>query len=515
MVFRVCLRREGITLQTNEVCLIQEDWDDYGYKTLFKVLYRDKNYILHDLDYVHIGYFGMEPGFTHVKMNSKFDHLKNHFFSLGSSEKYYEKLNKLDEQVKFDILVCLNDMAFNNKILDHFMEESVVKFSLLRGVTSTTVRNQLHRISRGGAVLTPYKFAYSSITSLNKTEIPQFTIDFSVVPDSNPPTNIHVLIGKNGTGKTLLLQNMIKAIYSDNNCHGLIKHYENDSDGSINEFANVLCVAFSPYDDFSSVAAINQENFQFIGLDKHSSDLDNSICQKFLDYLLSCMGSIPKMERWKEAMNILEFDNMFELTEIHSFSSIWRDDDSNAKTAAKNSIIEHFIKLSSGHKIILLIITACVAKLEEKTILFIDEPENHMHPPLLSAFIRALSYLLTDRNGLAIISTHSPVILQEVPRRCVWKLRRAGAIIIPERIETETFGSSISLLSAEVFGLEITNSGFHKLISQTIDQELQALSSQSNKVNYDDIAALFKYQLGNEAQALIRILLRSYEGYKC
>lgn len=36
----------------------------------------------------------------------------------------------------------------------------------------------------------------------------------------------------------------------------------------------------------------------------------------------------------------------------------------------------------------------------------------------LSLFIRALSNLLIYRNGVVIIATLSPVIVQEVPRKC-------------------------------------------------------------------------------------------------
>jgi hypothetical protein len=36
-------------------------------------------------------------------------------------------------------------------------------------------------------------------------------------------------------------------------------------------------------------------------------------------------------------------------------------------------------------------------------------------PPLLAAMMRALSDLLVDRNGVAVVATHSPVVLQEVP----------------------------------------------------------------------------------------------------
>ncbi|WP_269781216.1 AAA family ATPase [Photobacterium carnosum] len=40
----------------------------------------------------------------------------------------------------------------------------------------------------------------------------------------------------------------------------------------------------------------------------------------------------------------------------------------------------------------------------------IDEPESHLYPPLLSAFIRDLSELFHNRNGVSIIATHSTLL---------------------------------------------------------------------------------------------------------
>lgn len=93
-----------------------------------------------------------------------------------------------------------------------------------------------------------------------------------------------------------------------------------------------------------------------------------------------------------------------------------------------------FGKLSSGHKIVLLTITRLVETVEERTLVLLDEPEAHLHPPLLSALVRALSDLLINRNGVGIIATHSPVVLQEVPRSCVWKVRRTNVRVDPRRI---------------------------------------------------------------------------------
>ena len=172
--------------------------------------------------------------------------------------------------------------------------------------------------------------------------------------------------------------------------------------------------------------------------------------------------------------------------------------DSEDPVISKNECIKRiFSKLSSGHKVVLLIITCCVDKIVEKSVIFMDEPENHLHPPLLSALIRALSDLLVDRNGVAIVSTHSPVVLQEVPNNCVYSIRRLDQKLLAERLPIKTFGASIGALTNEVFGLEVTDSGYHKLISDAV-----------KKIgDYELISAEFENQLGSEAIMLLRTLL--------
>ena len=121
-------------------------------------------------------------------------------------------------------------------------------------------------------------------------------------------------------------------------------------------------------------------------------------------------------------------------------------DDDTLKALARKL----FGNLSSGHKIVLLTITRLVETVEERTLVLLDEPEAHLHPPLLSAFVRALSDLLVNRNGVAIIATHSPVVLQEVPASCAWKIRRTGQAFPAERPDIETFGENVGVLTREV-----------------------------------------------------------------
>jgi len=120
-----------------------------------------------------------------------------------------------------------------------------------------------------------------------------------------------------------------------------------------------------------------------------------------------------------------------------------------------------------------------------------------LHPPLLSAFVRALADLLINRNGVAVIATHSPVVLQEVPQSCVWKIRRTGTRAVAERPDIQTFGENVGLLTREVFGLEVTQSGFHKMLRD----------ATAVLPTYDAIVRKFNGELGDEAHGIVQGLL--------
>ncbi|WP_443047840.1 AAA family ATPase [Streptomyces sp. H39-S7] len=166
---------------------------------------------------------------------------------------------------------------------------------------------------------------------------------------------------------------------------------------------------------------------------------------------------------------------------------------------------EIFSSLSSGHAIVLLTITRLVETVAEQSLVLLDEPEAHLHPPLLASFVRALSDLLTDRNGVALIGTHSPVVLQEVPRLCVWKVHRWNRRP-PRRPDLETYGENVGVLTHEIFGLEARRAGFHAEIARAVDE----------LGTYDQVLERFQGQLGGEAKGLVRILLayRNTDGHR-
>lgn len=429
---------------------------------------------------------------------SSFDALTEDFFSLGQTENYYETLNQLDEHLRVRVLDGLRDVAYN---LTHFQKaanELVMTESLLRDIPVTNVENRFHRLANGDARLTAFKFQYLFPTPSLPNVAPPPPLSFIVEPKSEPPTNVHVLIGRNGVGKTRCMQGIATALLTqddnDVNTGRLQPLGNNHSDWA---FSGLVHVSFSAFDDFD-MPSVGQSRVKAHSVGLRVTDEEtkqvriktpDDLAEDFKSALEFCRSGL-RAQRWRKALSTLSSDPVFSDADVISLL-----DENQDWVAAAKSL---FGKLSSGHKIVLLTITKLVELVDERTLVLLDEPEGHLHPPLLSAFIRSVSDLLVQRNGVAIVATHSPVVLQEVPRSCAWVLRRSGHATSVERPAIETFGENVGALTREVFGLEVTDAGFHKLIRDAVEQE---------GLNYEEVIKHFNEQLGAEGRAIARGLV--------
>jgi len=493
--------------EPNTAYLKFSDWDDYGYKTLFALVVFDSKGGRHDIGSIKIGCKNQNLGRASALLNKRFKSLGEGFFSLGQDEMYYRAIHSLDPSLRENVLRSLRDIVFDEEIYRSILMEEVFKTSLLRDVSLTSIEGQFRRILHGGAIRTEFHFKYKIP---QQRRVAGLTAEFHVVPDSNPPSNVHVLIGRNGVGKTHLLNNMVRALVANDKCENvgkfsipLDKKRRPFTDSDVNQlFSGVVSVAFSAFDPFEPYSEKKDKSvgvrYSYIGLKRainrgggRGTPMSREmLSNEFTRSLLSIITK-GKFSRWALAIKSLESDVIFrELSLTSSFSDY---DENELKVYAKKT----FNKMSSGHAIVLLTVTKLVEKVEEKTLVLIDEPESHLHPPLLSAFVRALSDLLSYRNGVAIVATHSPVVLQEVPRNCVYKISRSGLKATVQRPLIETFGENIGVLTREIFGLEVSESGYHKLLEQEIDKNL----------SYSKILKNFNGQLGSEAKGILRSLI--------
>ncbi|RNI30443.1 AAA family ATPase [Rufibacter latericius] len=499
IIFLVTNRFGNIPDKTKDtIILTWDDWNDYSYYTLFGISYVNNVGESIGLGAVRIAYYGQKTGYKEkaLKINDKFEKLEENYFSLGTDDIYYENLNKLGDELRDQILNGLNDIALNSNIYEKAIKEDVTLTSLLRDIPFSTVTNQYKRIATGGARLTDYSFSY--YFPQNKVTTNPSKITFEVIAEHNPPTNIQIIIGRNGVGKSHLLNGMVDSLLNNHSNIDVSGKFVFDDLIKTESFTNLICVTFSAFDEFQfhNKQVTSQIKYHYIGLrnlEKINEVTRNSEGNiKFADEFTSSLGLIissSKKSRWKAAIKQLDSDPIFKDEDFIGTIDSYTSNDIKP-------IQEKFAKLSSGHKIILLTITKLVELLQEKSLVFFDEPETHLHPPLLSSFIRAISELLTSRNAVSIMTTHSPIVLQEVPNSCVLKLSRKGNLAKFERPKLETFGENIGVLTNDIFGLEVTESGFYNLLRELVRQ---------NKT-YEEALESINHKLGVEGRAILRSL---------
>ncbi len=498
----------------SQIILQADNWDDFGFKTLFSLTIFDSESNRYDVGSVKIGFFGQKEGATAESIESHFEQLPESFFSLGQDADYYKALmEEVPQELAQYTLTALRDVIYYPELLKHVESEDSFNTSLMRMVNHSTISNQFQRIIKGDAALSEYDFSYKQAASGGFSAV---ELSFQVEPKSMPSSNVHILIGRNGVGKTTLINNMLSsllareedeakipgAFYSNGNFLPLETKLDEDY------FAGVVSVSFSAFDAFEppedQQSSSGGMRYKYIGLQKTNKDSNaetrslktkNELASDFVISLDRCLSLSAKEARWLEAIKKLESDLNFEEMQLNQLVDLYKQD----RTRFNQQAYSIFHRMSSGHSIVLLTMTKLVESVEEKTIVFLDEPESHLHPPLLSAFTRALSDLLLNRNGVAIVATHSPVVLQEVPQLCVSVIRRKRGIFDISRPEIETFAENVGRLTRDVFGLEVSKSGYLELFNSLV----------SKGQSYEQIETSFNGQIGFEGKALLRSLINS------
>ncbi|CVG22572.1 cytochrome c biogenesis protein CcmA [Serratia marcescens] len=500
--------------------LVKDSWNDWFYwQTQFTLVYSDAESKYHNIGSVKIGQDRMRRssnGSTEETsiafkpiLPESFDSLKKDYFSLGQSENYYETLNALPSDSKREILTGLRDVAFDINIYHEYSGHEAMIESLLRDISERHVLEGLHKLARGQSHFNGFDFSY--LFPYQDHANRPVSLRFNIEPKASPPSNIQAIIGRNGVGKTTLFAGFIKGIINKNsipeqNVGWLTTPDENGR--LVNKpdyFTSLTLLSYSPFDKFGPVDLDDIPSgvkYQYIGLMSFTQDknyltpksfgvLHNEFCKSMKE----CLIGVRK-KRWQDCLEILENDPLFKESDVSKLADFDGNSDDNSW---ENYVRKYLEKLSSGHLVTLLSITRLIEAIEDRSLTLIDEPEAHLHPPLISAFIRAVSHLMSDRNGVAIVATHSPVVLQEVRSDCVWILNRTGKYMSADRPQIETFGENVGTLTREIFSHEVINTGFYKMI----------IDASKTHETFESLNSHFDQKLGGEARALARSLINN------
>ncbi|MFF4822729.1 AAA family ATPase [Streptomyces sp. NPDC001212] len=477
-----------------DALLVRDAWDDFGYRTMFTLRVRTRDGWT-EVGTVKIGHVAMdgEDG-ANVLLPERFSRLdSSRYFSVGQDESYYYTLSEMPGAVREEVLTALRDIAYDENSFRLARNQDVTRTSLLRFVKMSTVRGQLQRIARGGARRVNFDIAY-------EPPLPPATdpvrFRFQVEPGSRPASNVHALTGRNGVGKSYVLSHLARAVAAvEPQPQELGQIIEYGREGR--SFNNLVAVSFSAFDDFPLVEGDEMFIASYVGLRVQGSrsprfKTPGGLRKDFAQAMKACLTR-ERSPQWIRALRTLDYPGSGLLAEG------WLENFENTASlnSRENKARQLFRRLSAGHRLVLLTMTRLIEHVSERTLVIIDEPETHLHPPLLAAFMRALSDLLAERNGLAIVATHSPVVLQEIPAHCVWKLWRYGGQLGAAQPRIETYGENVGVLTHEVFGLELTEAGFLHELRRLVDVGY----------SYDAVLEHFSGRLGSEAQLVLSALL--------
>lgn len=159
---------------------------------------------------------------------------------------------------------------------------------------------------------------------------------------------------------------------------------------------------------------------------------------------------------------------------------------------------------SSGQKSILLFMAHLYVEAANGALVFIDEPENHLHPRFISIMMQALRRALLATESRAVVVTHSPFVVREVDKRSVLIMSPdADGTPALYRTTLQTLGADVTAISDHAF----FDGDVRKAYEVRIDE---ILTEAPDKHARDEAIAEVEAHVGRDAEFYLR--MKTVEG---
>lgn len=463
----------------NVLVLNYDDWNDFGYRTSFGMYYCDQNGNVTKIGALKIFFHGyndieLKENWHHTKesMDNEINHLDNQYCSLGQELSYYKNLKEILPNEYRDILQRLNDIAFNSDIKGLHLDKMGVQTSLLRFSSAVKAFEEAAGILNENEIKRN-DFSFEYLFKVPYDESPT-KLSFDFLRHDHLPYRINVLIGKNGTGKTQILSRLANSLsgYTDKREYGSFPKGRPSID-------KVMSISYSAFDSFKKPMK-NQESrsvFSYIycGIQSETGTLSIEQLRNNFKESYNKVVERERIDIWQEVLGEL-------MEEEHR----------NTISLIQNGDFEK-VSWSSGQHILISTITEVIANIENESMILFDEPEIHLHPNALSNVMRMFYLLLERFDSYAIVSTHSPVIVQEIPSQYIHVLDRQEDILTIRHPDIECFGNNISDIITDVFDVSTHESNYKTL-----------LKNISHNLPFDSVRNIFNDKLSFNALIFLK-----------
>jgi len=535
--------RQLIRKMTTRFALQRDDWDDYSFRTSYHLHYRHGP---EETDVTYVGQVkilrkGQAPDGAQL-IDKPFNRLDDQWVSVGNSLDYYQRLNELPERHRTAIVAALNDTVANPSLVSEFDDEPGWQKSLFRENKEwREFLNDAGILYAGNFGALPDLTTTFSFQPVGSDEPIIFDFD-APEPEfyggpwnrTGPrrkrtllPNRLMVLVGQNGSGKSTLLSRLAHVAFASPQDRATKRVKAVGTLEPSIGFMRIITISYSAFDSFVVPGLAPKElsqatedlesgdgRFIFCGLRDLVAEAraDVSIDQEKADAYLSQPLERRTTTRLKPVEMLAdEFSGLIarirrdERTEllVAALGPLLRDpsfadhreqiarlsDPSFVRRTARSM----FLTWSTGHKIALHVIACLVAHARPRSLILFDEPEAHLHPPLMAAMMHAVRVVLTDVNAFCVAATHSPVLLQETLSRHVRKVSRVGSSLTVSQPGLETFGENVGILTYDAFGLTASATDHHKILDLLVE----------GCDSFEEVNALFEPGLSLQARAYV------------
>lgn len=431
----------------------------------------------------------LQRGRVKADIPNTFEQLDFDFCSLGQTLMFYQNIYDIFREESRAILQALNDAAIFPSIRIKFEDEVGFQSSLIRFSEAEKALHEARLIFGTTEYQKGFQFTYA--TKLQFTES-QHLARFQFETESKLPSRIIGLVGRNGTGKTQYLANLAVTLSGYKTDKGqLLPHGKRPS------FSRVLAVSYSPFDRFIRPPEDEKKfSYRYLGILRGANNAaprilgaEESEEDSVVNYQL--LSPSEMLEKLQAAAHVIsekrkiDYWNVTVSKIIDARTVQYFQDYLFTDNKEQNVLLDSDGKtlFSSGQNIVLLILTELLAYLEKDSLVLFDEPEMHLHPQAISSLIRMLSELLVDLECFAILATHSPIIIQEIPSKNVLIFDRVDNHPIIRAPNIETFGENLSILTSQLFDSETEGTSYKNVLlklaeSMTDEQILEVFGGR-------------------------------------
>ncbi|WP_229726411.1 AAA family ATPase [Oxalicibacterium faecigallinarum] len=478
--------------------------------------------------------------------------LRDQFFTILKSESAYRELVKWAASVGSsieEILFPLRDMVYlrlnllEQEALESLLKTNAISKGVFRREPTFLAWHKAGRLLSNSHEqdIADVRNNFSFSAKLSGFTGPH-SIDLNF--DAPPPLNdrCHALIGINGVGKSQFLRELIVQLASQIDGTGTDPFTSDGGSRAENCFFSpasfrvnrVLALSWDSKSAFPPEVRLNSK-FQYLNFSMHDDihRLDSGVAPNSSDtlssqliqlYRDSAMGIDHGLERLRDTLKPL-FDVKDLAVEIlpsydDRNSGGWRSlhDISLLNEERQLEILSRVIpesapkrwvdnqgptELSSGERVFLNFGIRCAARVETGTLLVLDEPETHLHPKLIADFMRVLSAMLEKTKSVALIATHSPFVVRELPGSCVHVLK-VDEELTPHISSAflRTFGANVEALATNIFADADSTQ-----VNQEVARKIATLG-----LSFEEIREKYARDVSPEVLSEIRQILRGNIG---